>query len=187
MKKKITILIITCFIISLFSFSQDSLKQNKKDRFCLVKLAMMDHNFEKYILAGFRHDTLYGFPFVENKNKKIIQMTMPLGIKSVDIKRVSVKIDKNVYMSSAKMQADTSISMKTIKSNIAEDHIVNATIDFVPEETLQMMSDPFSFGLGLTLIAIDLLLPPGKTYNINGSEKKFYKMTKDFSPKKGKK
>lgn len=141
----------------------------------------MDGYNEKFILGGFSGDSIWGYSFADSDKKKLIKPGKPVFVKSADIKRVFIKLEKGILLAA---RSSDSVDLKKFNSSLVEDNIKNAAINTIMFDAVD--NDAlFSFPeLGLVFLAFDLLLPPkGKWYYIKGKEKRFNKMTKDFMTK----
>ena len=184
MKKNIFIvsIVVQWAIISSWAQDTETAKKNKQPRFCAVKVILMNDSVDRYALHRFSNDSMFVFNLNEEDNKKEIQLHRQKGIKAEAIKKIYIKIDRQITLPKAADQveyikASDSFAKKVNRINTGQE-MTNLAYDQLFVFTGDPLTGLVSFGLGL------IFGSKGKGYNIKGNEKKFNDMVKELTSAK---
>ena len=174
--KKLIIIFLLANCCSLFLFPQDN-KQIKKEkqRFCSAKVLRIDKKVNEFILFGFKSDSIWGYGFSKQSNKKTIITDSLIYIKSTDIRRIYIQKEKHVSIQKAATSAD-SLDLRDFNDYLTSINIMNISSS--------LLTESFHPAANLFLLGVSLLFPAkGKWYYIRGKDIRFNKMVKELKPK----
>lgn len=181
MKKLSIIIVVIIQFGHASSFGQDNFmnRENKPQRFCVMKVTTMDYSKNSYIFHHFSNDSLFAITFTETENG--FQLHDQVAFKAENIRRVYVKAKKQIILPDPGIRADSSdketqdsMARQINKLNTRQE-LVGAAIDLA---FFDLETALFSFGIGM------LFGSNGVTYYIKGNEKEFKRMTKELTRKK---
>ena len=181
MKKNafIVSIMIQLAIISPWAQDTEFVKKNKSLRFCAVKVTLMNDSVDRYALQGFSNDSMFVFPLDEEGDKKVVQLHKQTGINAAAIKKIYIKIDRQITLPKTADQVEYIAASGPFAKNVDRINAGQEMTNFAYDQLLVFPGDPLtglaSFGLGL------LFGPNGKVYYIKGNEKKFVNMVKELT------
>ena len=187
MKKYITILpIISCLLSSVCLSQTSASVKNNKQKFCSVKLTKMNGTIENFILAGFSGDSMLGYSFYNHGKNLVIQRNQLIVARSAEIRRVNIKVKKDILVAANSIAKDT-VDIEKLESTLVTDNAKTAVTNYAVSGVSDRLLTPAiaTPGWDAALLAFDLLFPSTqKWYMINGVDRLFNKMVKDLTRKK---
>ena len=181
MKKNafIVSIMIQLAIISPWAQDTGSVKKNRSPRFCAVKVTLMNDSVDRYALQGFSNDSMFVFPLDEEGDKKVVQLHKQTGIKAAAIKKIYIKIDRQITLPQTTDQLESITAPASFGKNVNRINAGQETRNFAYDQLLVFPGDPIT---GLASLGLGLLFGPnGKVYYIKGNEKKFVNMVKELT------
>lgn len=181
MKKNafIVSIMIQLAIISPCAQVTESIKKNKSLRFCEVKVTLMNDSVDRYALQGFSNDSMFVFPLDEEGDKKVIQLDKQTSINAGAIKKIYIKIDRQITLPQTTDQVEYATASDSFARKVKHVNTGQEMTNFVYDQLIVFPGDPLtgvaSLGLGL------LFGPNGKVYYIKGNERKFANMVKELT------
>ena len=186
MKKNafIVSIMIQLAIISPCAQDAESNKKNRSLRFCAVKVTLMNDSVDTYALHGFSNDSMFVFPLDEDGDKKVIQLDKQTSINAGAIKKIYIKIDRQITLPKTAEQVEYITGTDSFAKNVNRINAGQEITNFAYDQLIVFPGDPFT---GLASLGLGLLFGPnGKVYYINGNERKFVNMVKELTRAKKK-
>ena len=181
MKKNafIVSIMIQLAIISPWAQDTGSVKKNRSPRFCAVKVTLMNDSVDRYALQGFSNDSMFVFPLDEEGDKKVIQLHKQTSIKAAAIKKIYIKIDREITLSKTVDQVASISASDSFARNVNRVNAGQEMRNFAYDQLIVFPGDPIT---GLASLGLGLLFGPnGKVYYIKGNEKKFVNMVEELT------
>ena len=181
MKKNafIVSIMIQLAIISPCAQDTEPVKKNRSPRFCAVKVTLMNDSVDRYALHGFSNDSMFVFPIDEQGDKKVIQLHKQTSINAAAIKKIYIKIDRQITLPATPDQAAYITVPDSFASNVNRINAGQEMTNFAYDQLIVFPGDPLT---GLASLGLGLLFGPnGKVYYIKGNEKKFVNMVKELT------
>ena len=181
MKKNafIVSIMIQLAIISPCAQVTESIKKNKSLRFCEVKVTLMNDSVDRYALQGFSNDSMFVFPLDEEGDKKVIQLDKQTSINAGAIKKIYIKIDRQITLPQTTDQVEYATASDSFARNVKHVNTGQEMTNFAYDQLIVFPGDPLT---GLASLGLGLLFGPnGKVYYIKGNERKFANMVKELT------